>query len=142
MVAEFIMVPVPRERVQEVYRLLASDPMTSDSASADQAGAEDGAPWTNGEIARAYRESPERMKRFLDYLASMAGRPATSAETAQAVDYSPHQQAGMLGAFGHRVRSRYGKPRWFFAYEWSEQREAWAYSMGESAARVIRDLKR
>jgi hypothetical protein len=81
------------------------------------------------------------MKRFLDYLASVPRKPVTSEETAAAVGYTRHQQAGMLGAFGHRVKRRYGRSKWFFDYAWSGQRGAWAYSMGEAAAEVIRPLK-
>lgn len=81
------------------------------------------------------------MKRFLDYLASVPGRAVTSAETAEAVGYTRHQQAGMLGAFGHRVKGRYGRSTWFFENAWSGQRGTWTYSMGEAAAKVIRPLK-
>ncbi len=81
------------------------------------------------------------MKRFLDYLATVPGQPVTSEESATVVGYSRHQQAGMLGAFGHRVKGRHGRSTWFFEYAWSDQRGAWTYSMGEAAAKVLRALK-
>jgi hypothetical protein len=138
---EFIMVPVPRERVQDVYRLLAAEPTQSATVAGAIARDDEGVPWSDGEIARAYRESPERMKRFLDYLVSVAGQPATAGETAKAVGYSRQQQAGMLGAFGHRVKGRYGRSTWFFDASWSDQHHAWIYTMGDAAAQVLRDLK-
>jgi hypothetical protein len=138
---EFIMVPVPRERVQEVYRLLASEPTQAAAALTEGVRNDAVVPWSDSEIARAYRESPERMRRFLDCLATVAGQPVTSEESAKAVGYSRHQQAGMLGAFGHRVKGRYGRSTWFFEYAWSDQRGAWTYSMGEAAAKVLRALK-
>ncbi len=141
MATEFIMVPVPRERVQEVYRLLAFEP--TDSAAPPEDGARDVevVPWSDEEIGKAYRESPERMKRFLDFLASVAGKPVTPEESAEAVGYSRHQQAGMLGAFGHRVKSRYGRSTWFFEYAWNDLRGARTYSMTEPTAKVLQTLK-
>lgn len=140
MATEFIMVPVPRERVQDVYRLLASEPTQSVVAAAAVTRDDEGVPWSDREITRAYRESPEKMKRFLDYLVSVAGKPATAGETALAVGYTRPQQAGMLGAFGHRVKGRYGRSTWFFDASWSDRQGAWTYTMGQAAAKVLRDL--
>jgi len=141
MPTEFVMVPVPNERVQEVYRLLASASIASSDASGQSDAAAEDAKWTDAEIARAYRESQDRMKRFLDYLASVDGKHVTAEETAAAVGYSRHQQAGMLGAFGHRVNSRYGRSSWFFDCLWSEERQEWTYSMDADAAKVVLALK-
>lgn len=140
MATEFIMVPVPRERVQEVYRLLASAPGTPAAEEAEAAPDDTARRWSDAEIARAYRESPQKMKVFLEYLAGRPGQPATVEETAAAVGYTRHQQAGMLGAFGHRAKKRYGKEAWFIDYGWSGQRGAWAYTMFDDAAQVIRGL--
>jgi len=134
---EFIMVPVPRDRVQEVYRLLATEPVLPTAALT---GEEEAEPWTDSDITRAYRESPPRMKLFLDYLASMPGQAVTSEETAKAVDYTRHQQAGMLGAFGRRVKNRYGRSTWFFEYGWNDKRGEWTYSMEAGPAKVLRGI--
>jgi len=137
---EFIMVPVPRERVQEVYRLLAVDPVPPGALSAEATTAEV-VPWSDAEIVRAYNESPQKMKLFLDYLASVPGQSVTAEETAKAVGYTRHQQAGMLGAFGHRVKRRYSRSTWFFTYEWNDQRGDGLYSMEAAVAGVVRDIK-
>jgi len=140
MATEFIMVPVPRERVQEVYRLLAQEPAAAGVAGAPETPAAPGS-WTEAEIVTAYRESSEKMKVFLDCLASSPGQSFTSAETAKAVGYTRSQQAGMLGAFGHRAKRRYGKPTWFMTYTWSGERGEFVYTMDLAAAKVIRDFK-
>jgi hypothetical protein len=141
MAIEFIMVPVPRERVQEVYRLLATEPAPPVIAPTEGSSRDKAEPWSDSEITRAYRESPDAMKRFLDYLASVAGKPVTSEETAAAVGYSRHQQAGMLGAFGRRVKHRYSRAHWFFQYTWSDERGWWTYSMEPAIAKVVRAAK-
>lgn len=140
MVTEFIMVPVPRERVQEVYRLLAADPIPAGATSVET-GAAEARPWSDAEVVRAYKDSAAKMKLFLDYLASVAGKPVTPEETASAVGYTRHQQAGMLGAFGHRVKRRYGRSTWFFEYKWSDERAEWTYSMDVRVAKVLRAIK-
>lgn len=141
MTTEFILVPVPRERVQEVYRLLAQEPAPAGVVGAQETPAAQPGSWTEADIVTAYRESPEKMKLFLDYLASSPGQSFTSAETANAVGYTRQQQAGMLGAFGHRAKRRYGRSSWFITYLWSGERSAFVYSMDLHAAKVIRDLK-
>jgi hypothetical protein len=140
MTTEFIMVPVPRERVQEVYRLLATEPVIPTVGSTDGSSSSTAEPWSDGDIIRAYRESPGTMKLFLDYLASVAGKPVTAEETAKAVGYTRHQQAGMLGAFGRRVKNRYGRSTWFFTYGWNDQREEWTYSMEASVGKVLKGI--
>jgi hypothetical protein len=98
-------------------------------------------PWSDAEIVRAYNESPQKMKLFLDYLASVPGKLVTAEETANAVGYTRHQQAGMLGAFGHRVKRRYRRPKWFFDYEWNDQRGDRVFSIEAAVAGVVRGIK-
>lgn len=139
MATEFVMVPVPADRMREVYALLAGMPA---GASAGAAASAIGQPaalhggWTARMIERAYQESPDPMKRFLDFLASNAGRVVSSDETAKAVGYSPQQQAGMLGAFGHRTRSRYQLETWFFEATYGASGLA-QYRMGAEEAGAL-----
>ena len=138
---EYIMVPVPRERVQEVYRLLAGEPAPAEALRQEVATAQSDS-WSDSEVVRAYRESPAKMKLFLDFLAKNPGEQGlTSEETANAVGYTRQQQAGMLGAFGNRVKRRYGHGTWFFKYLWSGERAAFVYSIDPRPAKIIEAAK-
>jgi hypothetical protein len=82
------------------------------------------------------------MKRFLDFVATRPGVGVNTEESAAAVGYTRHQQAGMLGAFGRRVKGRYGQAHWFFDYRWSGDRSAWTYVMNDVVAKIVRERKR
>jgi hypothetical protein len=89
-------------------------------------------------IMRAYKESPATMKRFLRHLANAAGKTFTSEELGTAVGYSSRQQAGMLGAFGNRVKQRYGKATWFFAADRAPETGSFVYRMDARAAKIVK----
>lgn len=131
---EFIMVPVPKNRVQEVYKLLAGPPSDGPSAAPPPTDGD----WTDEMIMRAYKESPATMKRFLRHLANAAGKTFTSEALGTAVGYSSRQQAGMLGAFGNRVKQRYGQATWFFAADRDPETGTFVYRMDPRAAKIVK----
>ena len=110
---EFVSVPVPAERVQEVYALLARQP-TRPSASTK--ATDDGYPagWTQDLIDRMFVESSSAMRRILLAIARKSPGWTTTAEIAEASDLTARQVVASLGPFEKRVRGRYGMSRWPF----------------------------
>jgi hypothetical protein len=106
MSSEFVMMPVPVDRVQEVYELLARPSV------ADGTGTADGAsviplPWSDEFLRRAYKESSAAMKSVLDTLASRPGETVSVADLAVATGLDRRKVPGVLGAFGRRWSHRY-----------------------------------
>lgn len=143
MSTNLVMVPVPEDRVMEVYALLARakgavDQQPSAIAAATEAEA---APSTDEAlIARAYRESPPAMQRFLDYLVDRPGEWVSSRAAGKEIGLGWNQVAGVLGAFGRRWHNRYQQPknRFFFDHRWNHEKNHQDYRMPESAAEVIK----
>jgi hypothetical protein len=106
MSAEFVMMPVPVDRVQEVYELLARP------SAAIGAGTADGVsvmplPWSDEFLRRAYKESSAAMKAVLDTLASRPGETVSVVDLAAATGLDRGKVPGVLGAFGRRWNHRY-----------------------------------
>jgi hypothetical protein len=152
---EFVMIPVPVDRVQEVYEVLGRPKQTSPlTAATETPKAPNG--YVNGTISwpedllrRCYRESPPVMTVVFEHLATNAGREVTSAELAEAVGtgigepgYERAQLAGVLGAFGRRWKNRYERGgrhdgAWPFRAEWSAEHEMFVYEMNTDVAKVF-----
>jgi len=130
------MVPVPRGRLQDVYRLLAAD-----GAAAVEGPTKDGE-WTPEELRRLYEESAPVMRTVLAYLAENAGRPVKATELARAVyglddDKGGRKLAGALGAVARRGKNRYGKRSWPFSAARKYQGGGWQYEMDADTAEHI-----
>jgi hypothetical protein len=128
---EFVLVPVPKGRVQEVYALLAKE--GARNTVSDQVGL-----WTPKILERCYRESSVKTKLFLDYLAENAGRAVSGSEVGEVIKYSSHQIAGMLGAAGRRITNRYKLP---WPFDWTTKDGLVVYTMNEENASVIRSVR-
>jgi hypothetical protein len=126
---EFVHVPVPAERVQEVYELLARRP--------EEAAVNGSRGWSRDNLLRAYRESPEAMKKAFDYLADHAGQEVTTDELAAAIGVTRSQLAGVIGAFGRRKKNRYGQENLPFRAVWSAGAGMSVYEMSPAVATVI-----
>jgi hypothetical protein len=96
---EFVYVPVPLGRVEDVYRLLAGQ--ATESADASTALAQT--------VRRIYLESDEPFRNLLRFLADHPGQPMSTGEVAAALRLpnGAASLAGMLGAFARRSKSRY-----------------------------------
>lgn len=125
----FVNVPVPTERVQEVYALLARPP--GELPESPERG------WTSSDIRRMFRESPETMKSFLLHLARNAGDDFLASEMASAIGRERRQLAGALGAFSRRLSQRYGRKTWPFDANWNHEAGMVSYSMSANVAEVI-----
>lgn len=140
---EFILVPVPSDRVIEVYTLLGRGPKDAEPEppAAAQSEAEVDA-MDHFLVARAYRESPDSMKAFLDYLVDRPGQKVSSRTVGDAIRKTWNQVAGMLGAFGRRWRNRYKQTGgWFFDAKWNFEENHMDYRMPEEAAAIIREAR-
>jgi hypothetical protein len=121
MADEFVMVPVPAGRVQEVYALLAKPPgHTGAGVQAEEPSSETG--WNAGLVRRMFKESGDPMQQMLRLLADADGAEISTNEIAEQLGLPKGAMsvAGMAGALGRRVSSRYsmdGPPwttRWRF----------------------------
>ena len=93
--------------------------------------------WDEALIQRCFRESPPPMQGVLQFLAANPERRFVVAQIAEAIDRTPNQLRGVLGAFGNRVKNRYGMDSWPFEAEWSDEAGGVLYRMAEHVARII-----
>jgi hypothetical protein len=134
---EFVSVPVPVERVLEVYRLLArpsarpiADPQVSPDGYA--------AGWNQALIDRMFLESSSAMRRILSAIAKKSPDWVTTDEIAEASGLTARQVVASLGPFEKRVRGRYGMDLWPFASRVFADAGLRKYSMSRGTAdRVI-----
>jgi hypothetical protein len=150
---ELVMVPVPRSRLLDVYALLArsapDEPANARGGIAaifkrEQQGAftvDAVIAWPRDLLERAYRESPSSIKKVLGHLAHHPGERVPITDLAKVVGYKRPQLAGALGAFGRRVKNRYGQKTWPFTGQWDAEVYMWFYTMETSEAEVIRSLE-
>jgi hypothetical protein len=110
---DFVSVPVPIERVQEVYELLARrSPRRSAAPQITDGGYPAG--WSEALIDRMYVESSGAMRGILVAVAKKSPYWVTTAEIAEACNVTARQVIASLGPFEKRVRGRYGMDRWPF----------------------------
>jgi hypothetical protein len=140
---EFISIPVPKDRVQEVYELLAQQKAPQSTPPAEDAPSVPVEPASDLALAaRAYRESPPVMKAVFGYLANNADRDVLMTELATAVGSEPKRMAGVFGAFGHRFNKRYGGATWPFHAGWDWDKNMMSYRMSSKIAELVRDLEK
>lgn len=143
---DFVNVPVPADRVQEVYRLLAQ-PANQPAPAPPDAGPD--AEWTEELIVRMYRESAEPMRKMLKLLAEADGAEVSTRDIAETLELpkGASSVAGMAGAIGRRVNSRYGMAglpwtsRWVFIDPADESKGSETLlALPPWICKVIRDL--
>lgn len=136
---DFVSVPVPVDRVQEVYELLARQPARRVAA---QVVTEEGFPegWSRGLIERMFLESSSAMRRILASIAGKSPAWVTTGEIAEASELTSRQVVASLGPFEKRVRGRYGMSRWPFHTREFVDAGVFKYSMSPEVAALILDL--
>jgi hypothetical protein len=138
---DLVTVAVPRRRLLDVYRLLAEEPGSESPGAVVDDGRFDRAL-----IERAYRESPDSMRRFFKYLADRPGRMVPNTELVSHMGITRPKLAGALGAFGRRWRNRYrqGDGKWFFEAEWQPEDGSgewkWHYGVSTDVAEIVKDV--
>lgn len=76
--------------------------------------------WVREEVMRVYQEGTPALRAVFDHLAEQAPEPVRSRDLAHAVypddsaDEAEGKLYGVLGAFGRKSSSVYGKTAWFF----------------------------
>ncbi len=134
---EFVNIPVPSDRVREVYELLARRPARL--SAAPQLG-EEGYPegWTRVLVDRMFVESSGAMRRILSAIAHESPAWVTTAQIAAASALTARQVVASLGPFEKRCRGRYGMSHWPFAAREFVDAGVLKYSMSlETAKRVL-----
>ena len=134
---EFVNVPVPVERVLEVYALLARQTVFPTVATKE--GYPEG--WSQDLIYRMFIESSGAMKRILVAIAQAAPGWSTTEEVARAAGLTVRQAVASLGPFEKRVRGRYRMTRWPFAARDFVDRGIVKYSMSVQTAERILELE-
>lgn len=134
---EFVNVPVPAERVLEVYALLARHAPTAAAATGE--GFPEG--WSQELLDRMFVESSGAMRRILVAIAQAAPGWATTEEVAHAAGLTVRQAVASLGPFEKRVRGRYRMHRWPFAAREFVDRGIVKYSMSVQTAERILELE-
>ena len=136
---DFVSVPVPSDRVQEVYALLAREPVRP---SADRTAREDGRDdgWNHTLIERMFVESSSAMRRILAAVAQQSPGWVTTGQIAIASGLTVRQVIASLGPFEKRVRGRYGMSEWPFAARQFVDEGIFKYSMSPETATWILDL--
>ena len=133
MIGEVVMVPVPVSRLAEVYRLLGSAPAIAEEPAAPAQGG-----WTDQLIARAYSESPDAMKTVFDLLMDNPGKDFAVGDFGAVLKLTKPQMRGVLGAFGHRMHSRYGQKTWPCMTRWDNVANTSFYRMSDQQAQSFK----
>lgn len=131
--AEYVSVPVPTDRLQEVYELLAARPATNTAAPLP-----DG--WDQNGIRLFYIESSPNARKFLEYLAARPGVEVSAAEFGQHLGLDSRALGGMLSSLYRRSANRYKREWPLIRYERGDQEVS--YMMSQQVAAHILDSAR
>lgn len=118
---QYIQVPVPTHLVPAVMAMITHEsedlPRTS--------------PWTEKELRKLWNESADNVRGTLIHLASHSGESVSGATLAREVmgkESKGHSVAGMMGAFGRRMKGRH-KGRNPITAEYDALTQEWRYSI-------------
>ena len=125
---EFVLVPVPKSRVLEVYRLLGGDVAPVEPEVFDAI------------VKQAYEESSEPMKAFLDLLAAHPDEWLSIGVVRDELGMDVHQLPGVLSTFPRRWRGRYHQAG-PLPFEVDGKGNRRSYRMGKKVAELITSLR-
>lgn len=136
---DMVNVPVPVDRLQEVYALLARNAF---KPSISHQVLEEGYPagWSQALIDRMFTESSSAMRRILTGIAQRSPSWVTTSDIAEASGLSTRQVIASLGPFKKRVRGRYGMGHWPFAARELADAGILKYSMSPEVAKQVLEL--
>lgn len=135
---DMVSVPVPVDRLQEVYELLARRPAGPSVVQRTEDGYPSG--WSRTLIDRMFVESSSAMRRILRSVAHKSPGWITTGEIADASGLTARQVVASLGPFEKRVRGRYGMSEWPFAARQFVDEGILKYSMSTVVATRIFEL--
>ena len=111
---ELVAVMVPKRHLSKVYGFIAQLDSNSPEAgnSPAEAPTDAASDWTSARVRRMVQESQQAMRDVLQAMAEKAGTWVSVPELASAISNNPKADwntiAGAMGAFGRRVKNRYG----------------------------------
>lgn len=150
---DLVNVLVPRRHLSQVYGFIArletgegqsptSGPTTAVTTTANGAGAStvDSDEWTPSRLRRMVDESSPALLEILRALANRPGDWLPMSELAKGIgpEADWNTVAGTLGAFGRRVKSRYGLESWPFDNRFDHEIDGRVCRMSEETARLIK----
>jgi len=134
---EFVSVPVPVDRVEEVYELLSRE--SSRPLAVRSAGVNQSEVWTQPLIDRMFIESSSAMRRILLAIAEKSPRWVTTNDIGAVSGLSDRQVVASLGPFKKRVQGRYAMSSWPFEARQFVDAGIFKYSMSpETAERIVK----
>lgn len=160
MATETVMVPVPLDRLQEVFTLLGSAPGSTTSTPAPapapaSAAAEDdeysSERWGDIPLRQLYVQSNEQQRRVLDFLAAHPDQEVTSRQIADALklDKGAKSLSGIFGGMAKRALNRHGEDSlpWdqfgrFIDESDPSQGSETVFTMSKQVAEILVDAKR
>jgi hypothetical protein len=135
-----ILIAVPPHLVPAVTELIANDGEHPDGTSANAVDLING--WTEEKLRQHYRDSSEKMRAFLVYLAEHADAEVTSHEAAQAIGSKDWNAiAGMLGAAQRRAKNHFGREYGPWNRRWASDDQARLRMPGAVAAIILDEAK-
>ncbi|MCC6284232.1 MAG: hypothetical protein IT439_02845 [Phycisphaerales bacterium] len=142
---DLVNVLVPRKHLSQVYGLIAQLEGAAPSATAtiEEPPMGNGATdeWTPSRLRTMVEDSGPAMRDLLRAMAARPGEWLTTQDLAAALKNKPKADwntiAGTLGAFGRRVKSRYGLETWPFQVKRDHEHHCWIYSMSQEVAKKI-----
>jgi hypothetical protein len=149
-VNDLVQVMVPREFLPDVYTLLAklttennAEQPTEEELNGSLEEKPEDKKWTPDLIRRMYEESSPGMTRALNYMAEHPDRWIPAPEVTEAIEpgRDSRRLGGTLGAFGKRVKNRYGMGTWPFHFRWDSENGHALYWMDDAIAKQIQSYK-
>lgn len=137
-----VLIAVPPHLAQAVADLIANDGVVPPRvAQADRKQVLING-WNESDLRQHYRDSSEKMRAFLVYLADHAGEEVTSHGAARAVGYRDWNSiAGMLGAAQRRARNHFGHESGPWSRRWNAEDQA-QLKMPRDVAAIVLDEAR
>lgn len=141
---ELVNVLVPKRHLSRVYGLIAElekgvEPKANGSPPVPAGSDHDD--WTASRIRRMVEQSPPAMRDILKAMATRAGDWLTTEDLAKSIEANPDADwntvAGTIGAFGRRMRNRYGIDTPPFEKKRDHDRRCKVYRMDNAMATQI-----
>ena len=128
---EYVYVPVPLSKVEDVFRFLAGPSSQGTDVSSD----------LDRTVRRIYLESEDPFRNLLRLLAVHAGQPMGTGDLAEALGLpnGAASLAGMLGAFARRSKNRYAG-YWPFERVYNPGLDRAELMMEDNVAAIVRGL--
>jgi hypothetical protein len=135
---EFVNIPVPVDRVQDVYELLARKKTSFNNPDWKGPNADDGV-WSDAQLNRLCVESSPKTRSILGAIAGFGDHWLSTDQIGSEAKLDSTQVVALLGPLFKRVRGRYGMENPpFESRKYTEG--GYRYSMPETYAHRVREI--